>query len=116
MPGGFDSQLHGTQGTQLRSLLPVFPMELALLATDLSLQCGQLWTALDTALDTALLSMQAIASVSVQLLPWLSVESRTLLIKTLGRWQSAAYTVYIRTPRETLCAVAQSLISPASGP
>ena len=38
------------------------------------------------------------------------------LIKTLGWWQSAAYTVYIRTPRETLCAVARSLISPASGP
>ena len=32
------------------------------------------------------------------------------LIKTLGRWQSEAYTVYIRTPRETLCAVAQSLV------
>ena len=27
------------------------------------------------------------------------------LIKTLGRWESAAYTVYIRTPRETLCSV-----------
>ena len=27
------------------------------------------------------------------------------LIKTLGRWESSAYTVYIRTPRETLCAV-----------
>ena len=27
------------------------------------------------------------------------------LIKTLGRWESAAYTVYIQTPRETLCAV-----------
>jgi hypothetical protein len=31
------------------------------------------------------------------------------LIKTLGRWESAAYTVYIRTPRETLCGVARSL-------
>ena len=38
------------------------------------------------------------------------------LIKTLGRWQSAAYTVYIQTPRETLCALARSLILPASGP
>ena len=27
------------------------------------------------------------------------------LIKTLGRWESSAYTVYIRTSRETLCAV-----------
>ena len=27
------------------------------------------------------------------------------LIKTLGRWQSSAYTTYIRTPKETLCAV-----------
>ena len=33
------------------------------------------------------------------------------LIKTLGRWESAAYTVYIGTPRETLCSVARSLIS-----
>lgn len=32
------------------------------------------------------------------------------LIKTLGRWESAAYTLYVRTPRETLCAVAQSLV------
>jgi len=31
------------------------------------------------------------------------------LIKTLGRWESSAYTVYIRTPRETLCSVARSL-------
>ena len=31
------------------------------------------------------------------------------LIKTLGRWQSSAYTVYIRTPRDTLCAVARLL-------
>ena len=33
------------------------------------------------------------------------------LIKTLGRWESAAYTVYIRTMRETLCSVTRSLIS-----
>ena len=33
------------------------------------------------------------------------------LIKTLGRWESAAYTLYIRTPRETLCAVSRSLVS-----
>ena len=31
------------------------------------------------------------------------------LIKTMGRWESAAYTVYIRTPRETLCAVSSTL-------
>ena len=31
------------------------------------------------------------------------------LIKTLGRWESSAYTVYIRTPRETLCSVAKTL-------
>ena len=31
------------------------------------------------------------------------------LIKTLGHWQSSAYTVYIRTPRDTLCAVASLL-------
>ena len=37
------------------------------------------------------------------------------LIKTLGRWQSAAYTLYIRTPRETLCAVSQSLVSHSVG-
>ena len=33
------------------------------------------------------------------------------LIKTLGRWQSEAYTLYIRTPREHLCAVSQTLCS-----
>ena len=32
-------------------------------------------------------------------------------IKTLGQWESVAYTVYIRTPRETLCSVARSSIS-----
>ena len=31
------------------------------------------------------------------------------LIKTLGRWESSAYTLYVRTPREVLCAVAGSL-------
>lgn len=31
------------------------------------------------------------------------------LIKTLGRWESAAYTLYIRTPRPTLCGVARQL-------
>ena len=35
------------------------------------------------------------------------------LIKTLGRWESAAYTVYIRTPREVLCAVSGSLVGSA---
>ena len=34
------------------------------------------------------------------------------LIKALGRWQSSAYTIYIRTPRETLCSVAQRLVGP----
>ena len=31
------------------------------------------------------------------------------LIKTLGRWESSAYMLYIRTPRETLCAVSRQL-------
>ena len=34
------------------------------------------------------------------------------LIKTLGRWTSSAYTVYIRTPRITLVSVAKSLVLP----
>jgi len=33
------------------------------------------------------------------------------LIKTLGRWQSIAYTRYIRTSRETLTKVAKALVS-----
>ena len=33
------------------------------------------------------------------------------LIQTLGRWQSSAYTTYIRTPKETLCAVAKKLVT-----
>ena len=32
------------------------------------------------------------------------------LIKTLGRWESSAYSVYIRTPRSTLISVAKSLV------
>jgi len=32
------------------------------------------------------------------------------LIKTLGRWESSAYMVYIRTPRDTLCSVARTLV------
>ncbi len=35
------------------------------------------------------------------------------LIKTLGLWESAAYTLYIRTPRSTLISVARSLVSQA---
>ena len=33
------------------------------------------------------------------------------LIKSLGRWESSAYTVYIRTPRETLCSESRSLVA-----
>ena len=33
------------------------------------------------------------------------------LIKTLGRWESSAYTRYIRTPPETLCEVARKLVA-----
>ena len=33
------------------------------------------------------------------------------LIKTLGRWESVAYTVYLRTPPAQLCAVAAKLVS-----
>lgn len=33
------------------------------------------------------------------------------LIKTLGRWQSSAYQLYIRTPSDTLCAVSRALAS-----
>lgn len=32
------------------------------------------------------------------------------LIKTLGRWESSAYTIYIRTPREVLQAVSGQLV------
>ena len=32
------------------------------------------------------------------------------LIKMLGRWQVSAYLTYIRTPKETLCAVAWELV------
>lgn len=34
------------------------------------------------------------------------------LIKTLGRWESSAYTIYIRTPRKTLCSVTGTLVGP----
>ena len=33
------------------------------------------------------------------------------LIKTLGRWESSAYTRYIRTPPQTLQSVTETLIS-----
>lgn len=33
------------------------------------------------------------------------------LIQTLGRWKSSAFTAYIRTPKETLCAASVSLAS-----
>ena len=38
------------------------------------------------------------------------------LIKTLGRWESSAYQIYIRTPRSTLISVARSLVSLGSTP
>ena len=37
------------------------------------------------------------------------------LIKMLGRWESTAYMLYIRTPRSTLCSVAQKLIQHTQG-
>ena len=33
------------------------------------------------------------------------------LIKTMGRWESSAYLLYIRTPRDTICSVAKTLLS-----
>ena len=36
------------------------------------------------------------------------------LIKTLGRWESAAYMLYIRTPHSVLCSVAKSLVGAGS--
>ncbi len=33
------------------------------------------------------------------------------MIKTLGRWESAAYTLYIQTPPPTLCSVSRALIT-----
>ena len=35
------------------------------------------------------------------------------LIKTLGRWESAAYMLYVRPPRETLCNVSRMLVEQA---
>ena len=32
------------------------------------------------------------------------------LIKTLGRWESTAYLLYVRMPRDTLCSVARRLV------
>ena len=36
------------------------------------------------------------------------------LIKTLGRWESAAYTSYVRTPPETLQQVAKTMLASGS--
>ena len=41
--------------------------------------------------------------------PWLRCGIQDSLIKTLGRWQSSAYTVYVRTPGEVLQGVANRL-------
>jgi len=38
-------------------------------------------------------------------------EIQDSLIKTLGRWESSAYTLYIRTPRTTLCSISHRLVS-----
>ena len=34
------------------------------------------------------------------------------LIRTMGRWESSAYTLYIRTPRDKISAVAATLVGP----
>ena len=31
-------------------------------------------------------------------------------IRTIGRWESLAYLLYIRTPRDTICSVAKTLL------
>ena len=33
------------------------------------------------------------------------------LIKTMGRWESVAYQLYVQTPREQLAAVAATLVA-----
>ena len=35
------------------------------------------------------------------------------MIKMLGRWESSAYSLYVRTPRETLAPISRSLLSNA---
>ena len=37
-------------------------------------------------------------------------------IKMLGRWESSAYTLYIRTPREALASVSRTLVAGVSSP
>jgi len=73
----------------------------------------QLVTAMLAALEQAGFDSQKYAGRSF----WIGAATTTArssvpnsLIKTLGRWESAAYTVYIRTPKETLCAVASHLV------
>ena len=34
-----------------------------------------------------------------------------VLIKTFGRWESSAYTLYVKTPRNTLCSVTGVLVA-----
>ena len=38
------------------------------------------------------------------------------LIRTMGRWESSAYTLHIRTPRERICTVAATLVQPGRLP
>ena len=39
-------------------------------------------------------------------------EMQDSFIKTLGRWESSAYLVYIRTPRSALISASRSLVGP----
>ena len=71
-------------------------------------------TALRSALETCGIDPTAYAGHSFRVGAATTATARGLqdsLIKTLGRWDSSAYTVYIRTPRDTLTSVAKSLVS-----
>ena len=71
-------------------------------------------TAVRSALEKCGIDLSAYAGYSFRVGAATTAAARDLqdsLIKTLGRWDSSAYTVYNRAQRSTLVSVARSLVS-----
>ena len=104
MPGGCSTELRGGEGEFSRSLVPLGGWQVP--------DTGRFVESMRTALTQAGYKAKDYAGHSFRIGAATTAAQRGIqdsLIKTLGRWESSAYTRYIRTPPPVLQGVAKIL-------